>query len=392
MGGARTPRRLDQRSIGSTGVMLPAPLTNIIRAQIIIVSGGRLGGVFVYDGVPRLGNPPIAYMTAGTVDPFGNVLPSPGLGAIEGQIGGAVLAPTQIYSPGFQTGGGYPVTYPAVYPSDVTMGAGWDLNSANNTITVRGPNGSSIVLQPDATGTMFAEIVFNSGSPSEDTPSVLVNDIQSNFIDFTISGPGVDTFTDTASINLNSQNFDGSSNANGALGTNNGAQVQWDKTGVSAFALQDGNVYDVGERVLILDNDIIVSSTTQLFDTLATQAGKYKIDCILFCTQGPGTQPQGFSMGNGGNLGTCSLLSEGSTYQDADTVNYHLLTAGTLNWTVPASAGFAGGAGFFVKIKGTMEFTAGSDLALFGVPNSGTNDFTVHAGSMFALRPARHTT
>jgi len=47
----------------------------IIKAQYVIVSGPG-GGVFVYTGTPANGNPPIAWMGAGTTDPYGNPLPS----------------------------------------------------------------------------------------------------------------------------------------------------------------------------------------------------------------------------------------------------------------------------------------------------------------------------
>lgn len=42
-----------------------------IRARRIIVSGEG-DGVFVYSGVPALGNPPIIYISAASADPFGN--------------------------------------------------------------------------------------------------------------------------------------------------------------------------------------------------------------------------------------------------------------------------------------------------------------------------------
>ena len=47
----------------------------IIKAQYVIVSGPG-GGVFVYTGTPANGNPPIAWVGAGTTDPYGNTLPS----------------------------------------------------------------------------------------------------------------------------------------------------------------------------------------------------------------------------------------------------------------------------------------------------------------------------
>ena len=62
------PGRPDQQGVApSSG--------QVIRARQVIVSGHG-DGIFVYTGRPRLGNPPIAWMGGGLVDPYGNVLPS----------------------------------------------------------------------------------------------------------------------------------------------------------------------------------------------------------------------------------------------------------------------------------------------------------------------------
>jgi hypothetical protein len=53
----------------------PGSNSPIVRARQVIVSGNG-DGVFIYSGAPGLGNPPIAWMGAGLVDPYGNVLPS----------------------------------------------------------------------------------------------------------------------------------------------------------------------------------------------------------------------------------------------------------------------------------------------------------------------------
>lgn len=47
----------------------------IVIANKVIVFGPG-GGVFVYSGTPAHGNPPIAWMSSGTTDPYGNTLPS----------------------------------------------------------------------------------------------------------------------------------------------------------------------------------------------------------------------------------------------------------------------------------------------------------------------------
>jgi hypothetical protein len=44
--------------------------------NLVIVTGTGTTGVFVYSGNPGPGNPPVAWMSTGTTDPFGNTLPS----------------------------------------------------------------------------------------------------------------------------------------------------------------------------------------------------------------------------------------------------------------------------------------------------------------------------
>lgn len=47
----------------------------ILRARLVLVSGTG-GGIFVYTGTPKLGNPPIFWATSASADPFGNTIPS----------------------------------------------------------------------------------------------------------------------------------------------------------------------------------------------------------------------------------------------------------------------------------------------------------------------------
>ena len=68
-------RRPDQRLVGtSIAGAGPAP-SNVLFARVVIVSGTN-EGVFVYDGTPGLGNPPVDTDSNSTKDPFGNpILP-----------------------------------------------------------------------------------------------------------------------------------------------------------------------------------------------------------------------------------------------------------------------------------------------------------------------------
>jgi len=76
----------------------------VTRANRVIVFGptGAIVGVFVYQPgtTPALGNGPIDWMTASTVDPFGNVLPTPGTGtqgASGSGLGWAALSGGSLY-------------------------------------------------------------------------------------------------------------------------------------------------------------------------------------------------------------------------------------------------------------------------------------------------------
>jgi hypothetical protein len=55
----------------------PGSSSGLFRGRLVIVQGtGPNSGLFVYAGVPALGNPPIFWATSASFDPFGNALPS----------------------------------------------------------------------------------------------------------------------------------------------------------------------------------------------------------------------------------------------------------------------------------------------------------------------------
>jgi hypothetical protein len=75
--GGQTPPRPDQAYKGSAGAVVSPGTSSVVRATKIIVSGTG-EGVFVYNGTPALGNPPIDYLSNSATDPFGNTLPESG--------------------------------------------------------------------------------------------------------------------------------------------------------------------------------------------------------------------------------------------------------------------------------------------------------------------------
>jgi hypothetical protein len=70
--GLRRPLNAPPAGIPVPGVQPGSP--GIVIAHFIIVTSA--GGVFIYSGTPAHGNPPIAWMSGGTADPYGNTLPS----------------------------------------------------------------------------------------------------------------------------------------------------------------------------------------------------------------------------------------------------------------------------------------------------------------------------
>lgn len=102
-------RRLDQATRPMVPALAPGG-AQIFRGRLVIVfgPGGTIGGVFVYQPgtTPGPGNPPIAYMTAGTEDPYGNTV-TPQIGSMAGNGQGIVLQGADILFPGsFASAGG----------------------------------------------------------------------------------------------------------------------------------------------------------------------------------------------------------------------------------------------------------------------------------------------
>ena len=88
--GTPSPSRFPYTSRPDQRGVAPASGGQVVRGRLVIVYGpaGTVVGVFVYQPgtVPGHGNPPVAWMTAGTSDPFGNPLqPQIGSQAANGQ-------------------------------------------------------------------------------------------------------------------------------------------------------------------------------------------------------------------------------------------------------------------------------------------------------------------
>lgn len=67
-------RRLDQRLLGTSRAGTgPAPQTGVFIGRVVVIFGtGPNTGLFVYNGQPKLGNPPVLAVTTASADPYGN--------------------------------------------------------------------------------------------------------------------------------------------------------------------------------------------------------------------------------------------------------------------------------------------------------------------------------
>jgi hypothetical protein len=207
--------------------------------------------------------------------------------------------------------------------------------------------------------------------------------------------PTVTTFTDEAYVAVNSQNDDGSSNANVTLNvTGFQGVLAADKTGVNVLANGDGNTYDVGERALVLASNLTINSTSgiQIFPTLETEPGAYAYEMFLHCLQGATAAAPGVDIGFAGTFAGGAGILESSTYggtPTGETVHFYPLTAATFSNSLPA---YAANGNFFVKATGTMSFSSAGAIAPFGFIAAAGDTWQVAEGSFFKLRPCRHPT
>jgi len=140
LGGMPPPPQNAPAGQQATGGVQPGQSTAIVFANKVIVFGTG-DGVFVYPTgtTPALGNPPIAWMGGGLVDPYGNVLPS-----TTGVAGAGTFqaGDTRITTQGLFTYSGTPALGNLIY-SDVSA-AGTDpfgnvvLAGANAYLTIAG--------------------------------------------------------------------------------------------------------------------------------------------------------------------------------------------------------------------------------------------------------------
>jgi hypothetical protein len=168
--GLRRPQNAPGVQQTPIGVQPGSPAITV--AHIIIVSGPG-GGVFIYSGTPGAGNPPVAWISNGTTDPYGNALPN---GAELGIAGTGVFTAgnTLITPSGEFIYSGTPALGNLVI--SLTPAAGTDSlgNVYKADFTVYGSNGTSVQV---LAGTP-ASVRIGTGDAAETTPGLISTVIQ----------------------------------------------------------------------------------------------------------------------------------------------------------------------------------------------------------------------
>jgi hypothetical protein len=197
--------------------------SNVVRARLVIVSGTGVSGVFVYNGTPALGNPPIVSITSASADPFGNAV-TPGLDVTTGLITGTTFlsysgAPAAGNLVGSVSGTAGTDAFGNAYPAGITS------YNAGDTFQVQLAN---------TAGTSGIQQIFqNLAAPFSSPP----------FVEASGSGSAGST------LQLNSGQSGGGSSPSGvtvqdstAAGRTNG-QVTIESGGLSGQALLSGNTF-----------------------------------------------------------------------------------------------------------------------------------------------------
>lgn len=178
-GGLPGPRVDQQRRPSAGSGTTPGSAAGVVLARQVIVYGTS-EGVFVYNGKPALGNPPIAWTASGALDPFGNVLPTSQASIGVSGLNGAYIAllpstsvaavPQIIMVPGGATQLGSPPDIFSAIAGAGTTAERYAINlltgySTAGTAYQSGIYFSGAAGDGSADGFMFLNVAAASGSP-----------------------------------------------------------------------------------------------------------------------------------------------------------------------------------------------------------------------------------
>lgn len=342
--GREAARRPDRRLLGTTRAGVgPAPSQNIIRAQIIIISGGTVTGLFEYSGAPAAGNPPVAYASAPgtTTDPFGNPLP--------------------------WTAGGFVVVSGTTFAVLATASLQFHMTGDIANPLVSEAAGAVLNLSSGQAGTALNECILTL-APSATIPFATLQGLLSisewlklvtGAAPAAVSGAAL-LFTDAA----------------GFLRT------------LPDSASSDTTSYNIGHTTRFSTTDQLVNSVT-FVNTCGTAptvgSGTYRVRAVLMCQQGPNVVPNDYRLGF---TGTISQVRMDASFNSTTAGGQLVFTdTTTSNNGLLATPSFGANAIYKAWFDGVIVTTSSGTLAIQAANDATGDTFTVLALSFFHLEP-----
>jgi hypothetical protein len=284
----------------------PAPAAGVVIARIIVVYGAS-GGLFIYNGTPAPGNPPILSAVAPgvTTDPYGNPVKAVlNIGSLAGAHAGFdddgneyltdPTGATRIYlSPGNVELAVYTADTAAVALSVAAAALTDPLtgDTVRSGFTAYGTGASPGYVQMTESGGN-AIFQLSSGNASESQPGALQTVTSGPSpapLYLYLYGPVADTYGDFAWLNLQSSWLNGSSYAGGNLNyTDRSATehtlLEWGQAGIFVNNIDDSSSYDIQRKTLLASGQAITATgyaavTGITGITVANQT--YRIQCKL---------------------------------------------------------------------------------------------------------------
>lgn len=355
--GGMAPRRPDQVEPSSPAGVAPGTATGTFRGRLVEVFGTGPGatGLFVYDGVPGLGNPPqVAIVNSSTTkDPFGNAI---GLSKI-------LLQSNIITESGgiFRTAAAAPL------------------------MQMDGPHNAFLAYDAATLRESIAPVQTNDGLGSV---------VPAGFVSYgAASTTWARLFQQLVAFHMPADTFDAlvGENGDGSLSVQSATRAGANLTsltltpGASVTALdgRDGNNYDTERlsKFLAADTPVAISTNVTLFSK-PVAAGTYAIDGIIKGVQGAAAVGQGVQFASTGAASVNDIYIESNAVGNTSVTDSDLTGAFPVAHLTPA---WVAGTTFYVRFRGIFTVAAGT----FSVVGQGAagGAWTAKAASLFSLYP-----
>jgi hypothetical protein len=337
----------------------PGVQPGVVIANVVIVSGpaGQVTGIFVYAAgtVPGPGNPPIAWITNASTDPFGNAV-SPQLGVRNAAGQGVNLKGSQLIFLGSNTysgGGGGSAAYFFATPAATVAG-------------------QSVLFLVGPTDNALQAILQLIGESDDGTQQPYASLFQFNLI--TQSAQGGVPFA------LN--------NVSAEPGMLAGAAVLYAFGGHLKYAATDTNTYSTGRLRLEAAGQTLSSLTAVTITGLsaALAAGTYAIR-VMLCglpAVAAGTHTFGLTF-----TGAATCKINGKSWQTGaggaitQTTTFNVTALPAPNFTSPAHVASPA----WTEIDGEVIVTAAGTFTVTGLVSVAADTMTVNTGSFMEIMP-----